>query len=779
MRSTTTRLWPAVLCACTVLPIFLLSSANAAATTPSDVNDVQHRKPSDNRTLDQRILRSWEKFERNLQGIVDTISKKMLPIVIRRSSELDVSEECKGALLKVFFGIRSLKRWAFQFLDAAGKPAGGILTGTLTAFGSYDQCVAIKARDRPDEKVRFTGQYCTVKLRPPIPEKPSYYTLHDRVQLFINSSHNTVTEEIAEKMHFFYFLVYRYGVCVPSTCSRDDVQMIASSLTKSAEFEVNVSDCEVLKEKIEFTPDQTVIVVVAGSLLALVLLSTAVHIVKESLREKDGDETFFARFTTAFSLTRSLGRVFKEGTKLDHLSALHGLRVLSCLWFMFGHIFLFLNYQFFRNLMIAVGFAKNFPFQMVINSTLATDSLLFLNGFLFAYQSLAGQSFPSKKSSPFLIVLHRAYRASVSILLVSAVAIMLPIVGTGPMWRETMQPVADNCRANWWINLIFLNNILLLPEDRCLEISWYFSVLIQLCLVGSLVILVIKRRFFFGMALNVSLVGCCVIVMGVLTVTQHLPPTVLFAQADIKSRLEMENMMYQQPYVHMGPFCIGLGLACILVNKPIVHMNSVLRSLGWLCSALCSLAVLFGAYRWNCGADIATAPVALYAAAHRTAWALSVAWVTFSCVTKKAGIIGDFLSWPGFVPMSRLVPLVFLIHPLVQNTFTAYVRERVQADQLMAVFLFCGLIVLGFGGALICAILGDCPLQDLEALLCEKLGLSLPMERSTRKFLEATKPVLQPVLKALPLPDCTKLTILEEKPLQDRIVDIKGTECHL
>lgn len=50
-----------------------------------------------------------------------------------------------------------------------------------------------------------------------------------------------------------------------------------------------------------------------------------------------------------------------------------------------------------------------------------------------------------------------------------------------------------------------------------------------------------------------------------------------------------------------------------------------------------------------------------------------------------AGLVGDFLSWPAFGPLSRMAPLVFLLHPLVQNIFTAYVRERVQADQLMAV----------------------------------------------------------------------------------------------
>lgn len=68
----------------------------------------------DNRTRDERILDSWSKFEGNLQDLVDGVIRKVLPTVIRRSSEVDVSPDCQDALLKVVFGIRQLKRWAFQ-----------------------------------------------------------------------------------------------------------------------------------------------------------------------------------------------------------------------------------------------------------------------------------------------------------------------------------------------------------------------------------------------------------------------------------------------------------------------------------------------------------------------------------------------------------------------------------------------------------------------------------------------------------------------------------------
>ncbi|KAH9360007.1 hypothetical protein HPB48_013637 [Haemaphysalis longicornis] len=78
----------------------------------------------------------------------------------------------------------------------------------------------------------------------------------------------------------------------------------------------------------------------------------------------------------------------------------------------------------------------------------------------------------------------------------------------------------------------------------------------------------------------------------------------------------------------------------------------------------------------------------------------------------------------------------------------------------MQLFLFCGLIVLGYLGAVMCSVLADAPLHSLEQLACERLGLGAAgREGCPRRFLEVAKPVL----RALPLPSCTKITILGEK----------------
>ncbi|CAN7937042.1 unnamed protein product, partial [Ixodes hexagonus] len=647
-------------------------------------------------------------------------------------------------------------------LDAAGKPAGGILTGTLTAFGSYDQCVAIEAKDSPDQIPKFTGRYCTVELRPPIPHKPKYYTLHDRKIIVerYNKNPSKVTGEIAEKMHFFYFLVYRYGVCVPSTCQREDVEKIASSLAKTAEFEVKVSSCEVKQDGANLNANQTTIVTMVVILTVLVLLSTAVDAVKEAMKQpnkKEHDtESFLARFTTSFSLIRSVKSVFRSNTSLGHLNAVHGLRTLSLLWFMLGHIFLFLNYQFFRNLMIAVGFAKDFPFQMIINSTLATDTLIFLNGFLFGYHGLVDHEIATKRRQPFFNTLHKAYRAAVAMLLATAVAILLPIIGSGPMWKETMDTVASNCKSNWWLNILFVNNLVVSPQDRR---RCSCTVLMGCC--GLVVTRRLQNNFFLQgdiFFIPSFILTICLITMGALyRIAVSVRPHHIVRDID---KFKVVSHGARRPPLGNLPFCWGLLSPLPLDADALLSRNpDVLSSLSLrpseLEGALRRIEPPASAGRGG------TPPIA-----HRMIEDPRVcplwAWRHLHA-GDDAGIVGDFLSWSAFGPLSRLAPLVFLLHPLVQNVFTAYVRERVQADQLMALFLFCGLIVMGYLGAFLCSIIADAPLHGLEQIMCEKLGIIATAEGCPRRLLEVAKPVL----KALPLPSCTKITILGEKTHSD------------
>ncbi|KAM7304861.1 nose resistant to fluoxetine protein 6 [Ixodes scapularis] len=66
-----------------------------------------------------------------------------------------------------------------------------------------------------------------------------------------------------------------------------------------------------------------------------------------------------------------------------------------------------------------------------------------------------------------------------------------------------------------------------------------------------------------------------------------------------------------------------------------------------------------------------------FAFSDRMVWSVCLAWITFACSTGRGGILNRFLSWDGFVPLSRLSFGVYLIH-FPFYLFTYHIaRERV------------------------------------------------------------------------------------------------------
>ena len=60
----------------------------------------------------------------------------------------------------------------------------------------------------------------------------------------------------------------------------------------------------------------------------------------------------------------------------------------------------------------------------------------------------------------------------------------------------------------------------------------------------------------------------------------------------------------------------------------------------WCLAAACNLSVLYGLYgAVNGYVELSNAVSSIYAAVHRTAWGIGVAWVIFACVTGNGGAL--------------------------------------------------------------------------------------------------------------------------------------------
>jgi hypothetical protein len=141
----------------------------------------------------------------------------------------NISTECKSSILEALKALKNLDDWSYQMYNSWGKfPPSGVIEGTVTDFGDYDQCLAIE----PNEAIG-KSQYCLVDISIPLP-KPvnNHHNFFHRVDVlphFVNKSGKNVFVKLSKDASFFYWFYLRQGICTPNKCSKSDITLLAKT----------------------------------------------------------------------------------------------------------------------------------------------------------------------------------------------------------------------------------------------------------------------------------------------------------------------------------------------------------------------------------------------------------------------------------------------------------------------------------------------------------------------------------------------------------------------
>ncbi|XP_022242856.1 nose resistant to fluoxetine protein 6-like isoform X2 [Limulus polyphemus] len=673
-------------------------------------------------TRESAVQKQWKKTEKIIKDSTRNIIRRLLPLIIRSGSDINVTSACLGSGFKFLTGIRRLKEWAIRMVDAAGKPPGGILTGTLTGFGSYDECVNIVASQ--NQKELFRGSYCTVDFRPPLPPKPRFYSINDKLkglEEFQKEDDSFFRTVGAGNAQFFYFLSFRLGVCVPSTCERQDIENIATAVGKYIGLKASVPRCEV-KEKLSFSTGQLAVIAVLGVFVALLITGTIVELFYSLWKDQPIQKQGLAvQLVSTFSIYTNSKNLFNTTSSAESLRALHGLKFFSMNWIILGHTYLFVNFQALRNLKKSTSFASDFAFQAISNGFVSVDTFFFVSGFLVIYTTLESVKKFSGRFNAFVFALHRYLRLTPTLLMISSLVLLLPLLGSGPIWHETLDPLVEGCRNWWWTNVLLLNNFIGEVHQKCMGYSWYLCCDMQLFLLSIFVIIpLLKDKLVIGVCVNVGLILLSILSIALITYFKDFPPVQLLINPDLSQQDEIVQVLYSKPYTHLGPYAIGMLLGYVYWKRRHLVFPKYVLVLGWLLATACNMAVVYGVYPWNNGTTPTLPITILYAATHRIAWTLGVAWVTMVCITGQGGIVNKILSWKCLIPLSRVTLEVYLLHPLLQWLYMASLHDKVYTSHYTAVYLYIGHLVIAYALAFACCLAFEAPFYRLQKLVLNR-----------------------------------------------------------
>jgi hypothetical protein len=107
-------------------------------------------------------------------------------------------------------------------------PPTGIISGTLTDFGDYDQCLSITPN-----QVIGESQDCLIHISLSLPKPMKIHqNLYHKIDIlphFVNKSENNVFVKLSKDATFFYWYYMKLGICAPKKCTKTDLEIMAKS----------------------------------------------------------------------------------------------------------------------------------------------------------------------------------------------------------------------------------------------------------------------------------------------------------------------------------------------------------------------------------------------------------------------------------------------------------------------------------------------------------------------------------------------------------------------
>lgn len=322
-----------------------------------------------------------------------------------------------------------------------------------------------------------------------------------------------------------------------------------------------------------------------------------------------------------------------------------------------------------------------------------------------------------------MLYLKRYFRITVPV----ATAILFTVsllyhVANGPLWKSTINFAAiDFCERNWWSTLLYVGNYVS-PGELCFGHSWYLMADMQLYFLSPIILYPLWRLRKHAAAvvtLIFVIASSSVVYVFVVFLINDLRVSFLSELSTVR-----EILVYTKTYTRLDSWMMGILVGYIIyrLEGKEVKLSKASVAVGWLLSILGALAVVFGQYPLH-QENFEENPVvadAFYESLKRLCWCLSLGWIIIACHLSYAGIVKQFLSFPIWLPISKISFCMYLIHVPIQLIFLSSIRSPQFFSNFRAIFKFFGDFGVSFFAAFVWALMFEYPTLNIINFLTAK-----------------------------------------------------------
>ncbi|CAH1956129.1 unnamed protein product [Acanthoscelides obtectus] len=661
--------------------------------------------------------------------------------------------KCRKELQELVEDIENKKVWALKALDASGTPEPGFFYGNNLWIGSHFQCVDISNR-KPFE---------VNKNVPHAAPTPDDYPPFQMAFAMVYARHNSTLQQHTQLPSEW---TVQLGLCIPKSCSSDDLKHLSKKYFSEDNLEfqniykvkLDVLDVKKLREDAGwfFMLPKTIVFSVIVIITLLCCIVGTILDVRRHNKEKNlisghnaGITMNGKRITTnistvelvppgldselsnleprslekilvCFSVYSNTKNLMKTKLSSDSIGCIHGLRFLGMLWVIGVHS-IFYQVDFFKDQAVGFRVSEEFFSQIFSNSTYCVDTYLVISGFLVGYLYYKAKN-PHEEMKKkincigkinefFQMYINRYLRLTPPYIVLIIFADCIHTYYKYSSSLTSFEKQDQLCEKYWWRNLLYINN--LYPRsEMCLSWSWYLSLDTQAFMVAIALLILSTVVFKIAAAFTILLVLVNIVAVSMKTYSIGYIPTMdeQFAQLDA---------IYDLPWHRIGPYLIGVITAYFLKvrlqNK--LSLQRSTRIFLWIIFPLLNLWIIFTIYTRQISIEYS----AFYMGTSRVLWGIGISWILIACCTGNAPLLNKFLSFKGFIPLSRMTYCAYLLNPLTAQMMFLGSETGFTAVKASMALSICAVSLNTFYMSYLYCLMFECPFVRLTKMALAKV----------------------------------------------------------
>ncbi|CAH1112393.1 unnamed protein product [Psylliodes chrysocephalus] len=637
-----------------------------------------------------------------------------LPVSVSKSS----NAVCKEHSDLYLDNLKNFTLWAHEMWDSTGKSSAGVLRGSVFQMGHFEQCLSAEAP--------FPTQYCLATLTATIP-KPNKN--RDPLSLYFDPFDSVLSrlykyEDKSQQSRN----VINVGWCVPSSCSVLDLEENLNEYLSNVDsrfkqqnvsFKAKFSEtfCQTTAETDYFDVADICFCFLAILLIVCVILATVYDYTKSQVKdEKPLKKSRSSKILMAFSARDNFLELNKADDSNPALSILYGMRTVCIFAIIMDHRFgtfissAVLNFNYleeqYRSAIACVLF----------HGDLFVDSFFILSGLLVVY-SLLNQMERHKMNPGFVIMMRYIRLTPVYAFVIFYYATIFNHTGAGPLWKLVAGGDWNDCRENWWANLLYINNYYNV-DHTCMTHSWYLPCDFHYFIIAIFLVIAIKKHERMGLGVLTFLTILSLAIPFAITMIYQRPGLMHFYPEFLtgpKVYIDFK-LTYNKSHTRATPYFVGMFAGYVYyqlkgANKHVSRSKSFLviaASLVLMLGTLFSARVFYDPYHPYNAIEAAS-----YNSLHRLSWAVGSCGLLYTASFGHFSFLKVILSWSPWIPLSKLVYGAYLCHMSFQLRGAARFMSPQQITYFDVISLALSDIVLSFSTALVLYLIIEAPFRKI------------------------------------------------------------------